>query len=317
MRGMPHFMSHLLVELLPALVLLGVVLRWMFCRQNVCYSHYARHPVKLPTHWALLDAPAPRRKPEWVLREVLRLKALMGQRVGCRKVACTFNRLHAPATVGKTFVAEAIKNHQYLLMRIARDLRAKTPLPVSINAVWGIDLTFQTDSRAELHTIFGVIDHGSRVCTRLVAVLNKRSWTLLGHLCLAIGKYGKPQAIRADNEVIFRSFVFRTFLKLAGIRRQTIPVAAPWCNGRCERMFRSLKESLGPLVISGKAGLQNALLEFARFYNQVRTHQNLDGLTPAEAWQGLTPSDIEQMPVKSATLVQALDGVLVGYHLRR
>ena len=45
-------------------------------------------------------------KPEWVMLEVLRIKALMGKNAGCRKVADTFNRLHAPMGVGKSFVSD-------------------------------------------------------------------------------------------------------------------------------------------------------------------------------------------------------------------
>lgn len=45
-----------------------------------------------------------RPKPQWVVKEVLRIKALMGTQAGCRTVAQTFNRLHAPQSVGKTYV---------------------------------------------------------------------------------------------------------------------------------------------------------------------------------------------------------------------
>lgn len=64
-----------------------------------------------PTH-------ATRRKPEWVIQEVLRLKALMWKKGLCRKIADTFNGLHAATsacTVGKTFVAECLKANQYAL----------------------------------------------------------------------------------------------------------------------------------------------------------------------------------------------------------
>ena len=83
-----------------------------------------------------------RKKPEWVMLEVLRIKALMGKNAGCRKVADTFNRLHTPISVGKSFVSDAIKRHQYLLLNISRELRDKRPRPTEINAVWGLDLTF-------------------------------------------------------------------------------------------------------------------------------------------------------------------------------
>jgi transposase InsO family protein len=249
--------------------------------------------------------------------EVLRIKALMGKNAGCRKVADTFNRLHTPMSVGKSFVSDAIKKHQYLLLNISRELRDKRPRPTQINAVWGLDLTFVRESQSTQRTVFGAIDHGSRVCTRLVMILNKRSWTLIGHLCLAIGEFGKPDAIRSDNEAVFNSTVFRTFLKLAGIRKQSIPICAPWCNGRIESYFGRIKPLLKQLDIYSTWGLQNALNEIRQFFNHIRTHQNLGGLTPAESWQGLVPTDIFQAPPKSAKLVQALDGLLVGYHIRR
>jgi len=266
-----------------------------------------------------VDIPAPltRKKPDWVVREVLRLKALMGKQVGCRKVADTFNRLHAPTRVGKSFVSNTIRNHQYALLNISRDLRNKRPAPASVNSVWGVDLTFVRDHCGAPRPVLGVVDHGSRVCTRLAAVVNKRSWTLIGHLCLAIGQHGKPHAIRTDNELVFKSSVFKTFLKLVGIRHQRIPVCAPWCNGHIESFFGRINPFIGQIQIHSPAGLQNALNEVRHFFNHVRTHQNLAGLTPTEAWAGLTPTDLAQTPHKSTQLVQALDGLLVGYHIRR
>jgi putative transposase len=187
-------------------------------------------------------------------------------------------------------------------------------VPVAVNAVWGMDMSFLTDNSGKTHAFVGIIDHGSRVCTQLCVLLNKKSWTLLGHLCLAIGKYGKPKALRTDNEACMNSFVFRTFLKLVGIHKQTIPVASPWCNGRIERFFGSCKPVLKQLVIPGKLALQAALNEWCYFYNHVRPHQNLNGMTPVEAWKGLNPADLKQ--TKSATAVQALDGEVGGYHFR-
>lgn len=284
--------------------------RWILRHRQAGYSRRAVEP-------AIADEPHQRGKPEWVLREVLRLKALLGKNQGCHKVVDTFNRLHAPMTVSKTFVAEAVKTHQYLLMTITSEIRAKKPWPVPVNSTWGMDMKFVTDASGTKHACVGILDHGSRVCTRLAVLLNKRSWTLLGHLCLAIGKYGKPGAVRTDNEATMNSFVFRTFLKLVGIRKQTVPVAAPWCNGKIERYFGTIKPMLRQLVIPGKLALQQALDHASIFYNHVRTHQNLDGLTPAEAWEGMTATDVQQLPVKSADMVQALGGVWDGYHLRR
>ena len=262
---------------------------------------------------------ASRRKPEWVIAEVLRLKVLMGA-LGCRKVADTFNQLHAAksaCTVGKTFVSECLKANQYALACLRKDMRNRLPRAVPINAVWAMDLTFYTDASGRQQMALGMLDHGSRLVTCLHTLVNKRTWTLLGHLCLAIGKHGKPGRIRTDNEVIFTSWVFTTFLKLVGIRHQRIKTCAPWQNGRIERLFGTLKPLLRQLVIPSKAALQRALEEFTLFYNHARPHQNLDGLTPAQKWNGWSNTDVLQTPPQRAVPVRALDGLMVGYCLRR
>jgi putative transposase len=284
---------------------------WRFRRCHL-RSHFVRCTVG---HGPELKSVNSHKKPDWVIAEVLRLKVLTGKHVGCRKVAQTFNRLHGPlVTVGKTFVSEVIKAHQYKLVCLTRDMRAKKPVPVAVNAVWGMDMSFLTDDSGKTHAFVGIVDHGSRVCTQLCVLLNKKSWTLLGHLCLAIGQYGKPKALRTDNETYMNSFVFRAFLKLVGIKKQTIPVASPWCNGRIERFFGTIKPWLKPFVIHGACALQAMLIDAQSFYNHVRPHQNLNGMTPVEAWQGLTPSGLKQ--TKSVTAVQALDGEVGGYYFR-
>ena len=260
-----------------------------------------------------------RRKPEWVIKEILRLKVLMGSR-GCRKIADTFNNLHAAkstCTVGKTFVADCVKGNQYALACLRKKMRDKLPRPVPVNSVWAMDLTFYTDASGRRQMALGILDHGSRLVTCLNTLVNKRSWTLLGYLCLAIGKYGKPGRIRTDNEIVFTGFVFTTFLKLVGIRHQRIPTCAPWCNGRIERLFGTLEPLLRQLVIPSKAALQLALEEFTLFYNHARSHQNLDGLTPAQKWNGWSRTDLLQTQPKRVVLVQALDGLMVGFCTRR
>lgn len=107
-----------------------------------------------------------------------------------------------------------------------------------------MDLTGKTDAAGNLHMIFGLIDHGSRVLLRLAALPNKSSWILLGNLFLAIGKYGKPCMVRTDNEACFTSRLFRTVLWLVGIRQQCSDPGCPWQNGRIERLFGTLKQKL-------------------------------------------------------------------------
>jgi hypothetical protein len=83
-----------------------------------------------------------------------------------------------------------------------------------------------------------------------------------------------------------------------------------WQSCDARSLFRQL-------LISSGDPLQNALDEFRVFYNHVKRHQNLNGLTPAEPFAGLKQADIRQMPVKEETPVQAFSGLMRGYWIRR
>jgi putative transposase len=104
---------------------------------------------------------------------------------------------------------------------------------------------------------------------------------------------------------------------LAGINHQRTQLHSPWQNGRIERLFGTLKSLLGQLTIPSRVALQRALDEFTLIYNHVRPHQNLDGRTPAQAWNKVTWTDLRQNPPKEVTLVHALGGLCVGFHVRR
>ena len=65
------------------------------------------------------------------------------------------------------------------------------PATVPKNHVWGIDMTGKADTLGRVHMILGMLDHGTRHALTLTALTNKSSWTLLGYLCLAIGRSGR------------------------------------------------------------------------------------------------------------------------------
>jgi putative transposase len=238
-------------------------------------------------------------------------------RACCRAVARTFNRLHPDASVGNTFVADLIASHQHEIAELRRQIRAAQPRTVAVNHTWAMDMTFFTDIHKTTHAAIGIIDHGSRLALRLHTLTRRCSWSMLGHLCLAIAQHGKPRKLRTDNEAVFNSWLFNTFLKIAGIGHQTTQKHAPWQNGRIERLFGTLKPLLRELIVPSGGALQAALDEFKVFYNHVRPQQNLHGLTPAEHFAGLRPTDLRQMPIKGVKEVQALAGLMRGFWIRR
>lgn len=260
-----------------------------------------------------IQAPA---KPAWVVREIIRLKALMPD-AGCRSIANIFNRRYADSrkmTVGKTFVADTMRRHRYEIEVLRRKIKHRVPRPTPRNLIWGLDLTGKTDVAGNLHMILGLIDHGSRALLALAALPNKCSWTLLGYLFLAIGEYGKPRALRTDNEACFTSRLFRAALFMLGIRHERSDPGCPWQNGRIERLFGTLKGKLDWLEVASFDALGAALVEFRFWYNQVRPHQHLGGATPAEMWAGVNPFTAK---IKGEYWFEAWDGLLQGYYLRR
>ena len=257
-----------------------------------------------------------RAKPEWVRQEVLRLKALMPHS-GCRKIADVFNRRFAVGrkmTVGKTYVSNTIRQHYYEIAILRRQIKNARPRAVPRNLTWAIDLTGKTTLDRQTRLVLTILEHASRAALTLEALHNKSSWTLIGKLAAAIKRYGKPRMIRTDNEAIFTSRVFGFALFLLGIRHQRTDLHCPWQNGRVERFFGTLKERLDQLAVTSFDALNSALGEFRFFYNHVRSHQNLAGATPAEAWACVDPHSTR---FKQEYWFEAWDGLLQGYYLRR
>ncbi len=255
-------------------------------------------------------------KPAWVRKEVIRLKALMPE-AGCRAIADIFNRRFAAKrriTVGKTFVAELLRKHRYEIDVVRRQIKNARPKPVPRNLVWALDLTGKATPDGRTRIVLGILEHASRAALWLEALETKSSWTLIVKLAEAIHRYGKPRAVRTDNEAVFASRTFRLALLLLGIGHQRTDPGCPWQNGRGERLFGTLKAKLDQLAVESLAALNQALGEFRFFYNHVRPHQNLGGLTPAEAWAGADPFAFAS---KDEYWFEAWDGLLSGYYLRR
>lgn len=262
-------------------------------------NHHARRRARLAL---------PRsRKPEWVWREVIRLAIFLR---GCRRIAQAFNALHGQRmTVGHDFVARMLRERSGEIALRRRSMKA-----VPVAQAWALDLSLVRTGERPCQ-VLGIIDRGLRLMLRLKVLRHKCTWTLLGHLCLAIAEHGRPLRLRTDNEAMFTSRAWRVALTCLGIRHERTRVASPWQNGCIERFWGTLKPILGRFGLPSPLHLQGALDELALFYNHVRPHQGVGGLTPAQAWRGVTLTDVRRHAGRGRW-VQAFDGELMGYHLR-
>lgn len=255
-----------------------------------------------------------RKKPQWVIDEVIYLKAV-NPVLGGRKIADLFNRKFEAKkgmTVSKSYVYDKIKQNQYQIQVLRRVMKHKRPKALPKNVCWGMDLTTVTDEQGNQHQILAVVDYGSRRCLCLQVTKNKRSITLLKCLTEAVIHYGKPKSVKTDNEAVFTSVVFECGLKLLGIKHQKSDIACPWQNGRVERFMGTFKTHIKQLCVTSFQQLTVALPEFQFYYNTVRPHQYLDGKTPDEVWHGI---DVFRQRPKRIYRYEAWDGLLTGEYL--
>ena len=75
--------------------------------------------------------------------------------------------------------------------------------------------------------IFGMVDSGTRALILLKHLQTKSTIILIKTLLSAIELYGKPKAIRSDNEKVFTSKLMKTVLYVLGIKHQTTDIASP------------------------------------------------------------------------------------------
>ena len=259
-------------------------------------------------------------KPNWVKREIIRIKAHM-PKSGCRLIADVFNRSFAvkEMTVGKTFVYTVLRDNIYEVESLRKKWKRRVPKPMQKNIVWGMDMTgvqaksYKDNKKRQnaTATILGILDHGTRKCISLKSISDKASITLLKALITAIESYGKPKAIRTDNESVFTSRLFRLGLCILGIRHQRTQIHSPWQNGRIERFFGTFKSYSDKVIFNAKK-IQFALDEFQYWYNAIRPHRHLNGLTPDEQWKEINPYRKHPRQVKKVSL---WNGLLKGYAL--
>ncbi|MEE9338253.1 MAG: integrase core domain-containing protein [Methylococcaceae bacterium] len=188
-------------------------------------------------------------------------------------------RHHKKETIGKTFVDYTIRKHRYEIQIERRKIKARPAHNIPFNKVWGMDITFVQEQ-----PILGIIEHHSRKAS-LIPLKQKTSIAILRRLLNILETTPKPQYIRTDNEICFNSKLIKFGLWLLGIKKQTTQKHCPWQNGRIERYFGTLKATLKNLPKQETSDIPYLMHSFEFWYNQIRTHQNLDNQTPESVYQ--------------------------------
>ncbi len=221
-----------------------------------------------------------RKKPDWVIHEIIKIKALMPH-ASCRIISLVFNkRFKNKESVGKTFVNYTILQNLYEIQILRKKIKSRPAHAVPFSKVWGIDLTF-----VQQKPVLGVIEHHSRKALGLIPLKQKSSIVILRALLNILDNTPAPQFIRSDNEICFNSKLMKFGFWVLGIKHQTIDKHCPWQNGRIERFFGTLKTSLANTPEQSDSDLLYLMHSFEFWYNHIRFHQNIQGKTPEFIYQ--------------------------------
>ena len=84
-----------------------------------------------------------------------------------------------------------------------------------------------------------------------------------------------------DNDTIFKNHLLQKFLLNIHIKSKNIAPYSPWQNGIYERLIGTVRRELFDHIIPlNQNHLESLIKEYVYYYNNVRTHQTLDGKTP-------------------------------------
>jgi putative transposase len=152
------------------------------------------------------------------------------------------------------------------------------------NHVWATDITYVPMAKGFLYLV-AVMDWASR---RVLAW--RTSNTLTTDFCVealkeALARHGTPEIFNTDQGSQFTSDDFTAVLKDAGVRI-SMDGKGRWVdNVFVERLWRSVKyEEIYLNAYGSIAEANRRLTIYFDFYNGIRTHQALEGMTPDAAY---------------------------------
>ena len=153
------------------------------------------------------------------------------------------------------------------------------------NQVWAADITYIPMARGFVYLVV-VLDWFSRR-----ALSWRVSTTMEADFCVeaveeALARYGKPDIFNTDQGSQFTSKVFIDVLKRNEVEISMDGKGRAVDNIFIERFWRSLKyEQIYLHVPKDATALYQDLVSYIAFYNEIRTHQTLEYVTPCSMYE--------------------------------
>ena len=244
--------------------------------------YYKKKPIK-PEDLKLMELIDKQylKTPTWGSRSMRNHLRRLGYKINRKRVQRLMRLMGLEAIYPKPRTSRphpAHKVYPYLL----RNLKIERP-----NQVWAADITYIPMARGFMYLV-AVMDWNSR------KVLSWRlSNTLDTDFCVealedAINRFGSPDIFNTDQGAQFTSKPFTNLLKQRDIKISMDGRGRVQDNIFIERLWWTVKYHYLYLhAFDNGTQLRNGLNEWFKHYNQERSHQALDNLTPDEVYYNL------------------------------
>ena len=263
----------------PAHQNLSVLRQCRLLNINRSTYYYKKRPIK-PIDLKLMELIDRQylKTPTWGSRSMRNHLRRLGYKVNRKRVQRLMRLMGLEAIYPKRKTSRPHPDHKiypYLL----RNLKIDRP-----NQVWAADITYIPMSRGFMYLV-AVMDWQSR------KVLSWRlSNTLDTDFCVealedAINQFGSPDIFNTDQGAQFTSRAFTDVLKKHDIKISMDGRGRVQDNIFIERLWWTVKYHYLYLhTFDNGTQLRNGLNEWFRHYNEERSHQALDNLTPNEVY---------------------------------
>jgi putative transposase len=272
----------------PAQKDLSVLRQCRMLKINRSTYYYKKKPVK-PIDLKLMELIDKQylKTPTWGSRSMRNHLRRLGYKINRKRVQRLMRLMGLEAIYPKRRTSQPHPGHKvypYLL----RNLKIDRP-----NQVWAADITYIPMNRGFMYLV-AVMDWHSR------KVLSwQLSNTLDADFCVealeeAINRFGAPEIFNTDQGAQFTSNDFTDVLKHHDIQISMDGRGRVQDNIFVERLWWTVKYHYLYLhAFDNGRQLRHGLEEWFRFYNQDRSHQSLDNLTPDEVYYNLPHPFVE------------------------
>ncbi|WP_262174273.1 integrase core domain-containing protein [Saccharococcus sp. Marseille-Q5394] len=184
----------------------------------------------------------------------------------------------------------------------------KTFLKNHHHELWATD--FFTIPTYKFQILYGlvIIHHQTRQIVYFAGTTNPTAQWTIQQFRNATPFEKAPKYLLHDNDPIFCSRAFQSFLKSSGITSKKTAYRSPWQNPYAERVIGTIKRELLDHVIPlNERHLHSLLREYINYYNTERPHQGISGNTP-------TPPPIQFPTTAEKTNLEATSVLNGLYH---